>query len=152
MTIEQITREWMEARRVEIIERQRALNMRASGRSAESLEVVEKPGNVSLLGDESLYFQEYGRGPSRRKGPIPLHILIRQWMKDKGLVEKGGFNAFAIANKIHAEGTRIHRGEAQPLGIGEIVDKNLPQLENDLALSLVRRIESDILRKFKIDK
>ena len=145
----QITTEWMEARRADIINKQRTLGMRASGRTAASLETEEKGPTVNLIGDPSFNFQEYGRGPTKRKGPIPLYLIIRQWMKDKGLRADGGFNEYSIANKIHAMGTRIHRKEAQPLGITEIVDNNLPELEDELGLFVVGSLESEILRQFK---
>lgn len=154
-TLSNITAEWMERRRVDIIERQKALNIRASGKSAESLETVAKGESVSLLGDPSFLYQEYGRGPTGKKGPVPLYVIIRQWMKDKGLREEGGFNAYAIANKIHKQGTRLHRAlkgdnnGVQPLGIFGIIDNNLPELENALGLEVRDTLESAILQQFK---
>jgi hypothetical protein len=52
---------------------------------------------------------EYGRGPSRRRGPIPLEDSLKAWVHRKlgvGYGKELDQAAFLIARKIHRKGTK----------------------------------------------
>ena len=147
--LNQITKDWLLERRADIVNQQKQKRMVASGKSAASLGVEEKGTAINLMGSPSFRYQEEGRGPTNRKGRIPLYVIIRQWMKDKGLNSTKSFNEYSIANKIHATGTRIFRKEVKGLEIDEIITKHIPKLENNLGLFLRDRVQSDILNRFK---
>ena len=81
--------------------------MRASGKFAESLEVVQVNANrVQLLGED--YAQQLETG--RLAGKFPPIAPIEQWIKDKGIAQRieGQITvsslAFLIARKIAREG------------------------------------------------
>ena len=81
--------------------------MRASGRWADSLEVVQdNPFNVKIIGLD--YSQQLESG--RSAGGMPPISAIEQWIKDKNIFAQVERNisitslAFAIAKKIQREG------------------------------------------------
>lgn len=74
---------------------------------------------------------EYGRGPSQKKGPIPLEDSIKAWVHRKlgiGYGKKLDSAAFLIARKIHRKGTKpqpffMPAVEKVQAKIGEIINK-----------------------------
>ncbi len=111
--IESILREEFESIKEDIIDLHAQLGMRASGKSAESLEVVSEGKNVKLLGNSNFEQLEYGRNPTSSgagEANPPLIEMIKDWIKDKGIVSDikndndNSTLAFLITRKIHREG------------------------------------------------
>lgn len=106
-----------------------ATGQNASGRTIESLEIVDTDTSVSLLGRRFFRGMEAGRRPGN--APYRFSTIIRQWMEDKGIKaqpipyiripsdrwqpkytpqERGDMSlAGAIAHKIQTEGTKLFR-------------------------------------------
>lgn len=125
----QILSEELESLRKRIIERHIAAGQKASGRTISSLSVTVNDDEGTLYGRKAFGVLETGR----RGGKVPkgFYKIIQQWVKDKGLTfqpiqykrkpsnkwqpkytpEQRGLQSFsgAVAHKIAAEGTRLHR-------------------------------------------
>ena len=120
-----ILTEELEALRKNIIMNHLRAGQKASGRTAASLRVdVSEDGGV-LFGRNPFGTLETGRKGG--KVPMKFHVIIRQWMKDKGIKaepipyktnrphkytpqERGEMTlAFFISRKIRREGTDLFR-------------------------------------------
>ena len=98
--------EEFEKLRLELIEAYDRKGMRASGKWADALEVIQGENSVKLLGLD--YSQQLETG--RRAGGFPPMDAIKQWIDDKGIMAKVEGNitksslAFLIARKIARQG------------------------------------------------
>jgi hypothetical protein len=105
MDIKQILEEELEDLRLELIAAYDAKGMRASGKWADSLEVLTQDENGRLLGLD--YTQQLEDG--RSAGGFPPVDQIEQWIEDKGILAIDADItikqlAFLIARKIAREG------------------------------------------------
>lgn len=92
-------------------------------------------------------FVEDGRGPTVKKGPVPLSELLEQWARQRGL------NPFAVAKSIHKRGTlrfrtgRDSRGRAGAWKTTKaqlsttILPPHLDDMAKDIAETLASAIE-----------
>lgn len=95
----------------------------ASGKTAAALRFEATDDSLTLLGPRHFQALLTGRKPTSatpEKGPVPLHTILEQWAKDKGIMLKNAaaYKSFgyALAHKIHTSGTALHRLR-QPSGL-----------------------------------
>jgi len=149
-----------EALRVDLIKAYDAKGMRASGRTAESLEVVPVGlESVKLIGSKVFGALEEGRSPSTGGSkPGKLIDQIKQWIKDKGIVSDikndndNSTLAFLITRKIHREGWKRQGYGGVNLVSEVITDTRMQSIINkvgaELTLTIVTRLQ-DELKKLK---
>jgi hypothetical protein len=93
----------------QIIDAAQQKGMSATGKTLGSLQVVETPNGYELQANSSIYFMEHGRGPTKAAkgdhGNPDLVEIIQNWIDAKDL----SLNAYAVANTIHKNGTRLYR-------------------------------------------
>lgn len=109
----------------------------ASGKSAESLQVLESEGGASLTGDGSFFFQDQGRKP----GKLPPILNIMAWLKAKGL----NYNPWAVAVKQAQDGTRIFQDKKKGLQLDKIVMAN----KKEFLTAVAKQIGQDVLQEIK---
>jgi len=113
----------------DLIEAHDRKGMRASGKWANSLEVITGTDTVKLIGEEYSQQLESGRAPGR----YPPIVAIKQWILDKGIFNQVLQNiklsslAFLIAKKIAEEGWK-RQGKGGVELISEIVTEERIQL------------------------
>lgn len=148
----------------QLIKEQREKGIRASGKSAESLrhEIKDIPKGLQLtiLGDESFEYQEYGRGPTRNRGGWNDPIGdIMEWMSFKpafsgmGEKEKKGIaGAILYGPKgIHQTGTSLYKAikggdRSKALNITDIANAEVKFIRARLVTNRVESFKSEILR------
>lgn len=132
------------------IEDQKAKDIRASGRSAESLRIELSPA-YRLYGSSYIHFQKVGRKPG---GFPPIEAII-EWLKEKKTFriddERGpGLRglAFLIARKIAKKGTDIFLKKRPALSIEEKIAefkkdlvKNLTTVEKEKIKEAIQKIK-----------
>jgi hypothetical protein len=94
--------------RKQIIDAAIQKGLSATGKTLASLEVVATQNGYELHADDSIYFMEHGRGPTKpgaTTGNPNLVEIIEDWLEAKGL----NINPYAIANTIHKKGTKLFR-------------------------------------------
>lgn len=105
--------------------------IKASGKSAGSMDIQELKTGGQLVGDD--YFQQQIVG--RKPGKFPPIKPIMDWIDQKGLsltgITKKGL-AFVIARKISEKGTDIFRKKRPGLDINSIVNDVRSQLVDQL--------------------
>lgn len=130
---------------------QQAKDIRASGKSAESIKPESGNDFGKLFGADYFTQQRIGQPP----GKWPSIEDIIQWMKDKKTfrvdAERGASLksvAFLIARKIFTKGTDIHLGKRPGLSIEErIIDAR-----KELAINLAGIEKQKLVEKFKAMK
>jgi hypothetical protein len=135
-----------------------AKRMRASGKTADSLEVETGNDSVKLLGSSVFDQLEYGRGQTKSggsKGSGKLIDAIKQWISDKGIVSniKNDNNnkalAFLIARKIHRQGWN-RQGYGGVNLVSEVITTQriqsiINKVGNSLTITLVNRLEKELI-------
>jgi len=113
MSVTDILKSEFNILKTDLITQYDAQGMRASGRTANSLEVIASGLNVKLLGSDVFEQLEYGRSPNNGSSGKSWDDSvgdIEQWIRDKGLESKltGKMTistlAFLIARKIWRQG------------------------------------------------
>lgn len=144
----------------EIRENLAATGTNASGKTSDSLEVVMHDGGGMILGRKYFQSVEEGRPPGRV--PVNFPEIIRQWMKDKGIVahpifykrkpsanwqpkytpEERGERAmaYAISEKIKTEGTQLFRNGGRRDIYTNAIDNGLKELEQKIIFDIKSRI------------
>ena len=162
MTVEQLLFTEFEQLRIEIIAEYDRKGMRASGKTAESLEVISNKNVVTLLGDSVFEQLEFGRKPTSGGGSGTGEKLIdkiKQWIQDKGIVSKikndsdNTSLAWAITKKIHKSGwNRSKHG-----GVGLVsnvitvsrMQKIINKIGKELTLVLVTQLQKELINIVK---
>ena len=137
------------------------LNMRASGKTADSAEVESSAQGVKLTGSSVFEQLEYGRGATKSGGSgggVKLIDQIKQWISDKGIVSDikndadNSSLAFLIARKIHKQGWDRSRFGGVGLISKVVTTTRIQSIINkvgaELTLTLVHRLQNE----FKIMK
>jgi hypothetical protein len=106
----------------------------ASGKSSKSLRYEVTNDAAKVYGALSLEAVEFGRKPTREQGYVSgdmsLVDAIKQWIANKGL----DLNPYAVANKIHKEGTKQYRkGGRRGLLDGIIQENSINNLLIDIS-------------------
>ena len=134
-----ILKDLLEDIKTDMISQQNALGIRASGASADSLQVSDSSKGPTLTGAHywAFLFDDTGRGP----GGFPPIDLIKDWIFDKGLSISGTIEqaAFLIGRKIADEGTGIYQGKPG-VKIQEIITEHLIAASGRIARRKVRKI------------
>lgn len=143
--------------RVDLIKAYDAKGMRASGKTAESLEVVSVGlESVKLIGDKTFGALEEGRGATTTSTPSnpPLIDVIKQWIKDKGIVSDikndndNSTLAFLITRKIHREGWKREGYGGVNLVSEVITDQRIQSIIDkvgaELTLTIVTRLQDEL--------
>src|SRR5690625_2997137 len=91
-----------------VVNRYDELDMRASGKTADSLEARAWDNHGEIWGDKTFEYLAKGRPPSEKRPPVDA---IFQWMLDKRSFTgpKTKSMAYAIATSIQQEGTSWHK-------------------------------------------
>ncbi len=155
-TTQEILNAEFEALRVDLIKAYDAKGMRASGKTADSLEVVDIGlESVKLIGSEVFGALEQGRKPSEG-GSKPGKLIddIKQWIKDKGIVSDikndndNSTLAFLITRKIHREGWKRQGYGGVNLVSEVITDSRMQSMINkvgaELTLTIVTRLQDEL--------
>jgi len=130
--------------------------MRASGKTADSAEVVASNNNVKLIGSSVFNQLEYGRGETGSGGGSGEKLIdqIKGWIKDKGIVSDikndndNSTLAFLITRKIHRQGWN----RAKYGGVGLIskvvtvsrMQSIIKKVGAELTLTLVTRLKKEL--------
>lgn len=142
--------------RIDLIKEYDAKNMRASGRTAESAEVVPVGlDSVKLIGSEVFGALEEGRGASKGGSkPGKLIDQIKQWIKDKGIISDikndndNSVLAFLITRKIHREGWKREGYGGVNLVSEVITTSRIQSIINkvgvELSLTLVTLLQNEL--------
>jgi hypothetical protein len=124
-----------------------AKKMRASGKWADSLEVIAAENTVKLMGENYSEQLEHGRAPGR----FPPIQAIKQWIIDKGIFTQVLQNisvsslAFLIARKIAQEGWK-RQGQGGVELISEVVtDERIQKIIDEVGAVEAVRITSEII-------
>lgn len=132
-----IITEFLENIRLELIAYMDANNRNASGRSKNSLQVVNVTGDRGqLIGADWIEFTFRGRGPG--KMPPLSHII--DWCVAKGLPRS---MAWIIAKRISESGTKLYR-EGRNIITETITPEKINALTESISRIYVAQIESDI--------
>ena len=133
----------------DLIKEYDALGMRASGKFADELVVEVGVDNVKLIGEKYAEQLEYGR----RGGKFPPIQMIKQWIKDKGIVSNikndndNSSLAFLIARKISKQGWKRQGYGGVELISKVVTDKRMQDIINkvgaELTLTFVNRLENE---------
>lgn len=137
-----------------------ATGTNASGRTSESLAVEMYAGGGMVTGRP--YFQSVEEGRPPGKVPYRFDLIIRQWMKDKGITapplpykrqpsqnwqpkytpeERGAMAmAYAIARKIETEGSLLFRDGGRKDIYTNVLDRRLAELQDKLAIEIKSRL------------
>lgn len=160
-TTQEILSAEFEKLRVDLIKAYDAKGMRASGKTAKSLEVVNVGlESVKLIGGKQFEQLEAGRGPTSPSGPYQkgpkLVDVIKQWISDKGIVSDikndndNSTLAFLIARKIHRQGWKREGYGGVELVSEVITDKRIQSIINkvgaELTLTIVTRLQDELKR------
>lgn len=123
----------LEQLRDDIRDKISANGQRASGRTQESLKVLQQGNGVSLVGRKYFAAIETGTKPwSTANGKTfspAFRDIIRQWIIDKGInVDDPDRAAAAISHKIINEGSRTYRQS----GFNDVYTSLIPQAVHDI--------------------
>lgn len=137
--------------KADLIQAYDAKGMRASGKFADSLEVVVNGLNAKLMGENYAEQLEFGR----KAGKFPPVSLIEQWIKDKGIASRISNDisisslAFLIARKIAREGwNRQEHGGVQL--ISEIVtEERMQKIIDEVGAAQTLIFKSEIINLVK---
>ena len=125
--IQQILREELEALKARISDNIDKAGQKASGKTQAGMRVTVEGNSGVLTGREAFSTLERGSYPWTKKykrTPVWFVDIIQQWLEDKNLEKK--FSAWAVANKIRLEGSKLHREGAR-------ADIYSPEIETALA-------------------
>lgn len=141
--------------KVDLIKAYDAKGMRASGKSAESLEVTTTTNSSKLTGDSTWGALEGGRSPSTNGSkPGKLIDQIKQWIIDKGIVsdikndQDNSSLAFLITRKIHRDGwdRRNHGGinVVSEVVTEKRIQRIIDMVGAQLTLTLIKRMGDEL--------
>lgn len=135
----EILKDLLEEIKTDMISQQSALGIRASGASADSLNVVDTSKGPTMTGNNywAFLFDKTGRGP----GGFPPPNLIEDWIFDKPVsIDTTLAQAvYAISLKIAQHGTDIFLGKPG-IKISEIITEHLIDASGRIARSKVNKV------------
>ncbi len=156
LTPRQILASELEELKKRIIAHHLAAGQKASGRTIASLYVEVSEDSGTLYGRSPFGTLETGRKPG--KVPRDFQGIIRQWMKDKGIVappipyktsrphkytpqERGELSmSYLIARKIRRDGTRLFRQG----GRADIYSNEIPAVTREIGNKLLELMRTKI--------
>ncbi len=130
----------------QIIDNYHSSDAKASGNTERQLESIIDDNRLQILGPDYLRWMEDGRPPTRNDGDGELVEKIKQWILDKPVP---GGNAYAIAKKIHQEGTLLYRtGRHRNIYSDILTPQTIDEMIQEMAFIYGREIESDLIKAF----
>lgn len=158
---ENVIRELQDAIRNKPISNFKTSPVDASGKLHDSLEWDFTEDGLVILANDYIYHLEYGRKPTAEGAAAggmgeSLYDQILKWMNVKGIFNLNMTQeslAFLITRKIHKEGTTIWReNKGEPSGLLEsaINDDAILDLSDELAISMVSLVTSEILKDIEL--
>ncbi len=166
MTFEESVNQFLEQIKSEIIQNHIRAGQDASGKTIASYEVVETPTGGALIAAPYVFALDTGRGPSKREGggKVSLMQSIYNWMKFKGIsavpyVTRDGRVqrqesadtglAYAIARRIHQEGTLAFRNGGTGVISNVITDRRIAAFLGTFAEEYLKEVRSEVLKGFE---
>lgn len=154
-----ILQDYLDQMKQDIIALQSSLGLKASGKSANSLEVnvSEKRGQL-IDKSGSFEFQEYGRGltKSTTSGTPTLREEIYDWLQYKkyGISyandEERVSLSYAISKSIHSKGTYTFRMNKQTGVLSKVItEQSINSLKQALGEQYKGLVGTDIIRLLK---
>ena len=110
-----------------------------TGAASESLRVQRTEKGAASMGNDYIYFLEYGRG----SGKFPPVTAMRDWVRTKlGVTEPKEVNriAYLVGRKIATEGTAIHNDRKKGIQLYELIPKFLVNLQKKINAYITERI------------
>ena len=148
MTIKETISEWLGETQGLMIKKYDELGFRASGNWSKSLENEVTEGNgkytATISGANYTYWMEHGR----KAGKFPPPNVIREWIKDKGIIAEGiSLNslAFLIGRKIAEQGTKIRPGIVSDV----ITQQRVQDLYDRIGQIFINEVRSDVIKELK---
>jgi hypothetical protein len=128
----------------------KAVIPRATGRTADSLELETTEKSLIIKARPFIWTLEYGRGKTGtdyKKGNVRLIDAIKEWIQAKGITSDIPLNswAYAISNHIHKRGYEGHKDI-----FTKILLKNIDNLLLSLGDKLEAELSESIIKTFKI--
>lgn len=122
--------------------------LNATGQTSANIrigEVGENSGAVNA--PASIMTLVHGRRPTSGSGNGTLVEAIDAWLKAKGL----DLNKYAVAKKIHKEGTTLFRGGHKTLGAPptDILQRGIPAVSDFLKTNLTRHYSNEVITSIK---
>jgi hypothetical protein len=125
----------------------------ASGRLANSVRFEVSDKGLFVYAANYIYQAEYGRAPTVNGGNGEVRMRIRRWIDDKGITPTRGTKdslAYAIARKIHKEGTLAYKQyKATGKGTGVVTSVINVELNNRTQAELEKLILDNLLLSIK---
>jgi hypothetical protein len=143
----QILSQEFESLKIDLIKLYDAKGMRASGKWADSLEVIANENTVVLMGEE--YSQQLETG--RKEGRFPPIADIKKWILDKGVFASALQNislsslAFLIARKIANNGWKRERFGGVELISSVITGERMQKIIDEVGNVMMVQISSEII-------
>lgn len=158
MTIEEISRQWIEEAKLRIVKQYNDLGLKASGkfeRDIEDVVEVEPKGlRLSVLGVPYSAIMVLGRMANKDQSPEGLrkfvgwagNTILKQWVQNKGL----SISPFAVAYSIARKGIMV----PNQYNSGALLDTAATEGDlNDLGVAIgtakIVEIRSDIIKRLK---
>lgn len=117
----------------------------ASGKTAESMEIVMNDSGGMLLGRKDFESLEHGSPPF--KAPDDFNETIKQWIIDKGLLKfsdkKLNSVSKKVAKKIEEQGTKLYRDGGRNDIYSDVIEEEV----DDLFFRIFEEEEIEVLRK-----
>ena len=130
-----------------IIENHLRAGQKASGKTIESLQVKNEDENsIGLFGRNFFSTLETGR----KAGNVPynFHLIILQWIKDKGIqVENPETMAHFTAIKIAFEGTKLYREGGRSDIYSNEIEKTIRAIETEIGRAAIESITNIKINK-----
>lgn len=148
MSNQAILSEQFELMKADLIELYDAKGMRASGKWADSLEVIANEDNVKLIGEE--YSQQLETG--RQAGKFPPIADIKKWIIDKGVFNSAlqtislSSLAFLIARKIAKNGWKRERFGGVELISTIVTDQRIQKIIDEVGNAQIIQVSTEIVR------
>lgn len=138
LDVNKIVYEELESLRKRIIENHIRAGQIASGKTANSMNIVMKDNGGTLFGRKAFSTLENGRNGG--KVPKGFYYIIKKWVEDKGIqVENPSTFAYFVSRKIAREGTALFRSGGR---------NDIYSNEIDIA---IKNIQSKIFGEFKTE-
>lgn len=136
----------VEDARKKIIDNYDSMGLRASGKFADELEVIQSEGHVKLVAAAHSWYMENGRAA----GKAPPREVIIQWIHDKQIQFSGiseNSLAYLICRKIGREGIAVPNPYNEGGVISNILDDEFRKEISDQLVGICREIVINNLKK-----
>jgi hypothetical protein len=154
MTNREVITRFLERRKEAIIAR---INQ-ASGRTARRIYSVVDQVSGTLYGPDYIGALEDGRGPTRTNTPSnpTLQEAIEEWLQYAAISPRPGQTrrdlSYAIANSIHAKGTRLFQQGGKSGVLSEtITERSFDELIEQLADIHSVTVSTEVVNKFRLE-